>query len=156
MARRAVSASTQPTGNIGLSGNQSAMAPSLEIVAATIDAAPLNRGLRGADWLASEGNIPVTFGNGDIALFDDEGDGDYEVHFLFVSRGKEAICHARKALQIMFEEQSAKLIFGLTPVNLKHARLFNRWIGGKSAGFRMTANGLCELFVMSKSMWKGN
>jgi len=40
-----------------------------------IDTSPLNRGLSGADWIARPGNIPVTFENGDVALFDDEGEG---------------------------------------------------------------------------------
>jgi hypothetical protein len=88
-----------------------------------IETAPLNRGLKGNDWLAFPGNIPVTFDNGDVALFDNEGEGTYQVHFLFVSRGREAIAHAREA-------------------------------GGKSAGMRPTRNGPCELFVLSKFMWK--
>jgi hypothetical protein len=57
------------------------------LIAEAIDTAPLNRGLKGADWLARPGNVPVTFDNGDIALFDYEGDGVYQVHFLFQSRG---------------------------------------------------------------------
>jgi len=127
----------------------------LEIVAEAIDEAALNSGVRGADWLASEGNIPVTFDNGDIALFEHEGSGDYQVHFLFIARGREAIRHGKEALRVMFAEHGAKLIFGLTPLHLRHARIFNRWIGGKSAGTRMTPEGECELFVLSNSMWKG-
>lgn len=131
------------------------MTLSSEIIAQKIDEAPLNRGLRGSDWLNTPGNVPVTFDNGDIALFDDEGDRCYQVHFLFAARGRKAIEHAREAFRIMFVEHSAELIFGLTPIGLRHARIFNRWIGGKSAGIRSTAEGLCELFVMSRIMWKG-
>lgn len=131
------------------------MTSTFETVAAAIDQAPLNRGLRGADWLASEGNVPVTFPNGDIALFDDEGDGDYQVHFLFVSRGREAINHARKSFQVMFAEYGAKLIFGLVPDFRRDVKLLARWAGGKSAGMRSTAEGPCELFILSNSMWKG-
>lgn len=126
----------------------------LETVAQAIDEATLNQGVRGADWLAFEGNIPVTFANGDIALFEHEGGGDYSVHFLFVGRGREAINHARESFRVMFAEHGAKLIFGLTPLRLRHARIFNRWIGGKSAGTRMTPEGPCELYVLSNSMWK--
>lgn len=127
-----------------------------EIIARAIDTSPLNRGLRGADWLAYEGNVPVTFDNGDIALFDHEGDAAYQVHFLFNARGRLAIDHAREALRIMFEEHDAEVIFGLTPTYLRHARLFNRWIGGKSAGIRMAPDGPCELFVLSNIMWKAH
>lgn len=127
-----------------------------EIIARAIDTSPLNRGLRGADWLAYEGNVPVTFDNGDIALFDYEGHGAYQVHFLFNARGRVAIDHAREALRIMFEEHDAEIIFGLTPTHLRHARIFNRWIGGKSAGIRSMPDGPCELFVLSNIMWKAH
>lgn len=126
-----------------------------QIIATAIDAADLNRGLRGAAWLASEGNIPVTFDNGDIALFNDEGDGVFEGHFLFVSRGKEAIAHAREALRVMFEDHKADLLFGLTPDCLRPAKLVSRMIGFRSAGIRDTSEGPCELFVLSKNRWKG-
>jgi hypothetical protein len=119
-----------------------------------IETAPLNRGLKGADWLASPGNIPVTFDNGDVALFDNEGEGTYQVHFLFVSRGREAIAHAREAFRILFTEHDASLIMGLVPDFRRDVKLLARWAGGKSAGMRPTRNGPCELFVLSKFMWK--
>lgn len=129
------------------------MTPTPEIVAAAIDASPLNCGLRGVDWLASEGNIPVTFGNGDVALFDDEGDGVYEGHYLFVSRGQEAIRHARAALRFMFGEAGATLIFGMVPVARRDVKWITRRLGFKSAGLRETSEGLCELFVLSNVMF---
>jgi hypothetical protein len=125
-------------------------------IAEAIDQAPLNRGLKGADWLASEGNIPVTFDNGNVALFDNEGDGVYEVHFLFPCRGAKAIDNAREAFRIMFMEHGANLIFGLVPVERRDVKLLARWVGGKSAGLRSTSEGPCELFVLSKFMWKVN
>lgn len=126
-----------------------------EAVAQAIDEAALNRGVRGADWLASEGNIPVTFVNGDIALFEHEGDDDYQVHFLFVGRGRQAINHARESFRVMFIEHGAKLIFGLVPDFRRDVKLLARWAGGKCAGIRETAEGPCELYVLSNSMWKG-
>lgn len=119
-----------------------------------IETAPLNRGLKGADWLASPGNIPVTFDNGDVALFDNEGDGVYQVHFLFLCRGAKAIDHAREAFKIMFTEHDTRLIMGLVPDFRRDVKLLARWAGGKSAGMRPTRNGPCELFVLSKFMWK--
>ncbi len=129
------------------------MTPTLEIVAARIDAAPLNRGLVGADWLASEGNVPVTFGNGDVALFDNEGDGVFEGHYLFVSRGAEAIRHARQALRTMFAEHGATLIFGMVPDFRRDVKWITRRLGFKSAGLRETPEGPCELFVLSNVMF---
>lgn len=122
------------------------MTPSM--IAARIDEAPLNRGLRGADWMASDGNIPVIVGD-DLALFDDEGDGVYEGHFLFQSRGRKAIAHARSALKYMFGQQGAKLIFGLVPADRRDVKMMTRWLGFKSAGMRETPEGPCELFVLS-------
>lgn len=126
-----------------------------KIVAQAIDEATLNRGVRGADWLASEGNIPVTFDNGDIALFEYEGDHYYQVHFLFTARGREAINHARESFRVMFAEHGAKLIFGLVPDFRRDVKLLARWAGGKCAGIRLTPEGPCELYVLSNSMWKG-
>lgn len=131
--------------------------PEHQIIEA-IDTAPLNRGLRGVDWIANPGNIAITFDNGDIALFDDELEGDYQVHFLFKSRGRKAIDHARESFKRMFEEHGAKLIFGLVPRTPEHNRrdvaLLARWAGGRSVGLRMTVDGACELFVLSKFQWK--
>lgn len=127
--------------------------PQSKIVEA-IDTAPLNRGLKGVDWVAHPGNIAITFDNGDIALFDDELEGAYQVHFLFQSRGREAIAHARESFSRMFVEHSAELIFGLVPDFRRDVKMLARWAGGRSAGMRNTSCGPCELFVLSKFMWK--
>lgn len=125
-------------------------------VAQAIDNAPLNRGLSGRAWLSRPGNIPITFENGDVALFDDEGDRTYEVHFLFVSRGRKAVEHAKLAFEIMFTQHDAALIFGLVPDFRRDVKLLARWAGGKSQGIRQTPEGPVELFVLSKAMWKGS
>lgn len=125
------------------------------IIANAIDQHPFNMGVIGSDWLASPNNLPITFANGDIALFEHEGNGDYEVHFLFVARGRAAIEHARQAFNAMFKKHGAKLIFGLVPDFRRDVKLFARWIGAKSAGVRSTTEGLCELFVVSPDTWKG-
>lgn len=120
-----------------------------------IDQAPFNRGLTGADWLSTPGNVPVVLGNGDIALFDNEGDGIYEMHVLFRSRGKEAIASARKALKIIFTRHRASLIFAMVPDCRRDVKLLARWAGLKSRGLRYTVHGFCELFVISNISWKG-
>lgn len=119
-----------------------------------IDTSPLNRGLSGAAWVARPGNVPITFDNGDVALFDDEGDGTFEVHFLFESRGRQAIQHAQESFRRMFTDHGAKLIFGLVPDFRRDVKLLARWAGGRSVGKRATSNGVCELFVLSNAMWE--
>jgi hypothetical protein len=123
-------------------------------IAEAIDTAPLNRGLKGADWLKHSRNVPVTFDNGDIVLFDDEGDNIYQVHFLFQSRGRKAIEHARESFKIMFTEHGCDLIFGLVPDFRRDVKMLARWAGGHSRGLRSTSEGPCELFVLSKFQWK--
>ena len=130
------------------------MALSNRQIAEAIDQAPLNRGLSGAEWLARDGNIAITFDNGDIALFDIEDDQAYEVHFLFQSRGRKAIDHARQSFRIMFTKHDARLIYGLVPDFRRDVKLLARWAGGRSAGMRQTSEGPCELFVLSKFLWK--
>ena len=125
------------------------------LVISAIDTAPLNRGLRGAEWLATPGNIPIVIGR-NVTLFDDEGDGAYQVHFLFAERGRSAIDAAREAFRRMFEEHGAKLIIGLVPVFRRDVALLARWIGGKRTQRRYTPNGYCDVYVMSREMWEND
>jgi hypothetical protein len=125
-----------------------------QTVARAIDTAPLNRGLKGTDWLAFDGNIPIVSDAGDVTLFDYQSDGIYEIHVLYVSRGREAIKQAVEAIRIMFERQGASLIFAMAPIIRPEVRLLARWAGMRSAGLRDTTEGLCELFVLSKFQWK--
>lgn len=120
----------------------------------TINRYPQNMGISGVDWLSRPGNIPVAFPNGDLALFEKEGAGEYEAHFLMVSRGREAINNARKAFAAMFDEHGAELIFGLVAATRRDVRLFARWAGAKHAGSRQTNYGPCDLFVISRDMRK--
>ncbi len=129
------------------------MASAQHIIQA-IETAPLNRGLKGADWLARPGNVPVTFDNGDVVLFDDEGDGIYSIHVLFNGRGRAAIDHAREAISRMFAERGATLIMGMVPTFRRDVKLLARWTGMRSVGIRSTPHGDCELFVLSRAQWK--
>lgn len=125
---------------------------SRETVIQAIETSPLNRGLRGVDWLDREGNIPIVLGD-DVILFDHEGENTYQVHFLFTSRGREAVASARESFRRLFEEHGAQLIFGMVPDHLPHAKIMARWAGGRFAGKRETADGTCELFVLSRDTW---
>lgn len=124
------------------------------LIARAIDTAPLNRGLKGADWLAHPGNIAITSDKGDVTLFDYEGDDIYEIHVLYVSRGREAINQASKAIRTLFEEHGASLIYALVPAIRPDVKMLARWAGMRSAGLRSTPYGTCELFVLSKFQWK--
>lgn len=130
------------------------MAFAFQTVTDAIEAAPLNRGLKGADWLARPGNIPVVFDNEDVILFDDEGGGIYQVHVLLKSRGRKAIERIRRAFFTMFAAHDASLIFGMAPVIRPEVSMMARWVGMRSSGLRPTAYGDCELFVLSKAQWK--
>lgn len=123
-----------------------------DIIIQAIDASPLNRGLSGRAWLNTPGNVPIVVGE-DVALFDDEHDSTYQVHFLFQSRGKGAVASARESFRQMFENYGAELIIGMVPANMRHAKMMARWAGGKMIGERNTPHGVCELFVLSKEMW---
>lgn len=118
-----------------------------------INNSPLNRGLDGCAWLSTPGNVAITI-DGDVTLFDDEGDKIYQVHVLFQSRGRTAINHAKEAFRRMFDDHEAKMIFAMVPDFRREVKLLARWVGCKSAGLRQTSEGLCELFVMSSIMWK--
>lgn len=131
-----------------------------KIIAEAIDTAPLNRGLKGEDWLAFEGNVSVTTDDGDITLFDNQGDDVYAIHVLYQSRGRKAIERAKEAIATMFDEHGAKLIYGLVPVFRSDVKLLARWTGMRCAGLRLVPEGRggrmawCELFVISKFQWK--
>lgn len=122
-----------------------------ELIIHAIDTAPLNRGLRGADWLASAGNVPVTFENGDVILFDHESDAVYQIHLLLRSSGRQAIQRIKEASRQMFVNHGAEVIFGLVPDFRRDVKLIGRWAGYKFAGKRKTRDGLCELYVLSRT-----
>ena len=119
-----------------------------------INTSPLNRGLDGRAWLLTQGNIPITFDNGDVVLFDLEGPNQYQGHLLMKSRGRTAINHLKEAFRRMFSNHNAELIIGLVPDFRRDVKLFARWAGMKSIGKRKTSEGVCEIFTLSSDMWK--
>ena len=62
-----------------------------------IDESPLNRGLRGADWVRDTSNIPFVEGK-DVILFDRDSDGIYEIHVLLIARGRAAVDCIQRAV----------------------------------------------------------
>lgn len=122
------------------------------LIISAIDTSPMNRGLSGADWLANPDNFAVVEGK-DVALFDGEADGVYQFHMLYESRGKAAIAFTRKAFAEAFE-RGAQLIYGQTPVVMRHAILMARWVGGKFDRIVKTEYGDCAVHYLSKDMWR--
>ncbi len=94
-----------------------------------------------------------------VCLFDDEGGalfawrgpGIYEGHSFFKVRGRKAIQAGKAILALMFDNYSARMIWGATPEGNRAARWFNRQLGFRSLGpIDTPESGLCELFVLEK------
>lgn len=123
-------------------------------IAQAIDSSPLNRGMDGRAFVADRDNVTMIFNALDVVLFEPRGEGAFEVHFLFLSRGRAAIGAARASFDRLFQERAdAALIYGLVPEFRRDVKLLARWAGGRSVGIRQTSEGACELFVLSREMW---
>ena len=121
-----------------------------------IDQSPYNRGLDGAAWLREATSHPIVFKNGDVMLFNDLGNRIFDVHFLFdKARGRAALDQAKVGFGTMFQ-RGAMALTGLTPIDNRKARLFNRLLGCRSVGIHETPFGACEKFVITCQMWKAN
>ena len=98
------------------------------IIIKAIDESPLNRGLRGADWVEDPGNIAFVEA-ADVVLFDRDSDGIFEAHFLLQSRGRAAIACVNRAFDMMFDQKGAEMLFGMIPTIRPDAALMARWCG---------------------------
>lgn len=114
-------------------------------------ATPLVFGFDAAEWLADEGNIALADGS-NVGLFDHRGPTSCEAHWLLTARGRAALRIGREMLEIMVTRYGKHAIHGQTPLQCKPARLFNRWLGGRSLGVIETVRGPVEFFFISKDM----
>lgn len=112
-----------------------------------IDTSPLNRGLRGIDWVSDPRNIAVMEGD-DLALFDYEAPGIYQGHFLFQSRGKEAVEATRILTRRMFEH-GARMLVGYVPVCNRKAGVIARMAGWHYAGIKATEDGPMFVYLIA-------
>ncbi len=110
-----------------------------------IDTSPLNRGLRGVDWVANPLNVALFYGD-DMALFDYITPGHYEGHFFFQSRGKEAVEVAKILTQKMFEH-GALMIVGYVPFINRRAGVIAHAAGYHYAGNKMTEHGPVRVYL---------
>ncbi len=101
-----------------------------------------------SEWLSDPNNVALTDGK-NIALFEREK-AVWNTHWLFESRGREAISVGKAMLKYMFDNSDAAAIKGLTPAHCRAARWFNRQLGGKSYGMIDTVIGPCELFILER------
>lgn len=87
------------------------------------------------------------------AIFEWSAPRVWQVHTLALPdvRGAAALASGRRMIAWMRAEMGARTLWGMTPIANRAARMFNRLIGAKSAGFREHhVTGPCELFV-----WEG-
>lgn len=117
-----------------------------------IDTAELNRGLRGADWVADPDNIAFVEGD-DVILFERDADGIYEIHVLLASRGKAAIESVKHALGMMFRDRGAEVIFGMVPEHRRDVMMMARWCGLKHVSKTQWLGDRVELFQITKEYW---
>jgi hypothetical protein len=107
-----------------------------------------------AAWLSDGSNIALVAGN-DLALFHRTAPGVFDAHWLFASRGREALAVGRAASRAMFDQHGAEVIRGLTPVSCPKAAWFNRQLGAKSLGIINHIHGDAELFVLAPGYFQG-
>lgn len=107
--------------------------------------------------IGGEGKLdptPLLIDPRNICLFDERGGamfawrgpGIYEGHSFFKVRGRDALKLGREIISMV----PFKLIWGLTPLDNKPARWFNRQLGFSSLGEMETPEGRRELFVLEK------
>jgi hypothetical protein len=103
-----------------------------------------------AEWLATPGNVMYVSGD-DIGLATFDYEGLYAVHWFFKSRGKTAMKVCIAMLTRLFDEQGAKAIRGVTPVNNKPARFLAKYVGMETLSIDVHPDGEeYELMLLSK------
>jgi len=111
--------------------------------------------------LAKEPDFYALLSNGEDATMVMEWSAPFtwQMHTMFLPscRGKRAITVAKQMIRHMLTVEGAFMIWGQTPVENRAARLFNRWCGATSVGFKPHAFlGPCEIFVGLGSEWLAN
>lgn len=123
------------------------------IIIAAIDTAPLNRGLRGVDWVADDRNVAFVEGP-NVVLFDFDSDGIYEIHVLLIARGKAAIECIRRAFAMMFRDHAANIIFGMVPDIRPDVKMMARLCGMTFTQKLNHRGDNVELFELTRDQWE--
>ena len=113
-----------------------------------IDHSPLNRGLRGIDWVCDPKNIALLLNDeDDLILFDWVGPGSYAIHLFLKSRGKDAVDAVRDATKIMFADHDAKMLTAYVPEARKDVAVIARHAGWHYAGTRESNFGPVRVYL---------
>jgi hypothetical protein len=116
-----------------------------------IDTSPMNRGLRGTDWVADPRNICLIDGD-DMALFDYLAPGQYAIHLFFQSRGRAAIEQVKKATYCMFVEHGAQMLYANVPAFRKDVDLVARLAGWRYMRTQTTEHGPVRVYLTAPEM----
>lgn len=87
-----------------------------------------------------------------MTILEFKGPGIWEIHSLFLktARGRRGIQIGKDMLEYMRVHRGAKIIWGQTPIELRGARLFNKWCGLESKGYGVLLGiGPVEYFQIS-------
>lgn len=92
-----------------------------------------------------------------FAYFMDLGDGPfYEIHYLLTDKlkGRDKFRAAWLAINAVFREKRAAVIFGSTPVGNRAARVMNRLLGGRPDAACVDAQERnCVRYVLDRKTW---
>jgi hypothetical protein len=108
-------------------------------------------------WVGDHNNVMYALPNGDIGLATFEYKGVYNVHWFFnQTRGRAALNLAVEMLDDLFKNYGAMVVRGITPADIKAARLLAKYVGLTSYGLIEVPEddgpnkGICELMLMTK------
>lgn len=105
------------------------------------------------EWLANPTNIALENEYGDIALFEYglPHRQIYSGHYIFKSRGRQAIDRARDFLDEIFNTcYNICIMIGLVPIENRAARWLTRQVGFTSYGIEEIHNKEYELFILTQ------
>lgn len=91
-----------------------------------------------------------------VVLFVFQGDGAYDMHYLFTSsmRGAAALRLIRSSISDLFTYYHAHAITGQTPRDNRAARAINRALGGRPFGVSVDSQGRdCINYVLERATW---
>ena len=104
------------------------------------------------EWLAHGQNI-MYIENESVGLLSWDYDGVYTGHWFFSVRGKEALNLAKRMLSRLFDTTNARVVRGITPVELKGARYLAKKLGFISLGIEEW-DGPHEIMCLTKQAFK--
>jgi hypothetical protein len=99
-------------------------------------------------FVGNRGNVILVEGE-DVGIAVQEYPGVYTGHFFLKSGGRKALDLVREMMKTMIKEYGCRCFRGITPIDKKAARWFNRKLGFHSHGIVETERGPHELFLLT-------